>query len=127
MHPRDAQDKREGAQDYSRGVAERPQDAPASSREHLKRSQDVPERSQDISKTLQDVFKTLSAAGASVREVDLPDPFPRMFDAHTVIGAVEALPRADRHHEGDRSLLRCTAAAATATAAAAASGRRLLY
>ena len=34
----------------------------------------------------------LSAAGASVREVELPDPFPRMFDAHTVICAVEALP-----------------------------------
>ncbi len=41
---------------------------------------------------VEDVFEKLGAVGASVREVVLPDPFPKMFDAHTVIGAVEALP-----------------------------------
>ncbi len=41
---------------------------------------------------VEDVFAKLGVAGAAIRELDLPPPFPDLFDAHTVIGAVEALP-----------------------------------
>lgn len=40
---------------------------------------------------VEDVFGKLGAGGAAIREVDLPPPFPGLFDAHTVVGAVEPL------------------------------------
>ncbi|MGB0551778.1 MAG: amidase family protein [Alphaproteobacteria bacterium] len=40
---------------------------------------------------VEDVFEKLGAAGAATRELDLPPPFPGLFDAHTVVGAVEPL------------------------------------
>ena len=39
---------------------------------------------------VEDVYARLGAAGAQTRELDLPPPFPDLFDAHTVVGAVEA-------------------------------------
>ena len=38
---------------------------------------------------LEDVAKRISAAGAAVRELDLPPPFARIYDAHTMIGQFE--------------------------------------
>ena len=38
---------------------------------------------------VEDVFRKLGAAGAVTRELDLPAPFPDLFDAQTVIQAVE--------------------------------------
>jgi Asp-tRNA(Asn)/Glu-tRNA(Gln) amidotransferase A subunit family amidase len=38
---------------------------------------------------LEDVAKRLSAAGAAVRDLDLPPPFARIYDAHTIIGQFE--------------------------------------
>tara|TARA_B100000676_G_scaffold198365_2_gene194963 strand:- start:868 stop:2160 length:1293 start_codon:yes stop_codon:yes gene_type:complete len=40
---------------------------------------------------VEDVFRKLGASGAQIRELDLPAPYPDLFDAHTVIGAVEPL------------------------------------
>ena len=40
---------------------------------------------------VEDVFDKLGASGAQTRELDLPAPYPDLFDAHTVIGAVEPL------------------------------------
>lgn len=39
---------------------------------------------------LEDVAKRISAAGAGVRELDLPPPFARVYDAHTALGNFEA-------------------------------------
>jgi len=38
---------------------------------------------------LEDVAGRLSAAGATVRDLDLPPPFARIYDAHTTIGQFE--------------------------------------
>lgn len=40
---------------------------------------------------VEDIFARLGAAGAATRDLDLPPPFPELFDAHTVVGAVEPL------------------------------------
>ena len=40
---------------------------------------------------VEDVFDKLGTSGAQTRELDLPAPYPDLFDAHTVIGAVEPL------------------------------------
>ncbi len=50
------------------------------------------------------VFGKLAAAGATVREVDLPSPYPEMFDAHSIVGntgAVECLAwEIENHWDG---------------------------
>jgi amidase len=38
---------------------------------------------------VEDVAKRLAAAGAPVRDLDLPPPFARVYDAHTLIGQFE--------------------------------------
>ena len=40
---------------------------------------------------VEEVFGKLGNAGAQIRELDLPAPYPDLFDAHTIIGAVEPL------------------------------------
>ena len=40
---------------------------------------------------VEEVFGKLGNAGAQTRELDLPAPYPDLFDAHTIIGAVEPL------------------------------------
>jgi len=51
------------------------------------------EKAQQCGRDLvEDVFAKLGIAGAATRELNLPPPFPELFDAHTVISAAEAMP-----------------------------------